>query len=170
MYPCLVFFVLGGIIIAIFIKILEWQSTAQQIHDYAEAGGEERILPIQEEGDESVLLHMGRVVQGYTIRPRKLPCQHEETHWEIWRSWWELVFIFLFFFHCSVNFFPNISDVNSLHSFDCDPRDSFFFVKNVLRIEIEVWRVCLSLITVVFNFKRSKKNVERSSFVFFFFK
>ena len=80
MYPCLVFFVLGGIIIAIFIKILEWQSTAQQIHDYAEAGGEERILPIQEEGDESVLLHMGRVVQGYTIRPRKLPCQHEETH------------------------------------------------------------------------------------------
>lgn len=80
MYPCLVFFVLGGIIIAIFIKILEWQSTAQQIHDYAEVGGEERILPIQEEGDESVRLHMGRVVQGYTIRPRKLPCQHEETH------------------------------------------------------------------------------------------
>ena len=80
MYPCLVFFVLGGIIIAIFIKILEWQSTAQQIHDYAEVGGEERILPIQEEGDESARLHMGRVVQGYTIRPRKLPCQHEETH------------------------------------------------------------------------------------------
>ena len=43
-----------------------------------------------------------------------------------------------FFFHCSVNFFPNISDVNSLHSFDSDTRDSFFLVKNVLRIEIEV--------------------------------
>ena len=73
MYPCLIFFVLGGIITAIFIKILEW-------HVGTEIHGEERILPIQEEGDEAMQLHRRRVIQGYTIRPRKLPCQQEETH------------------------------------------------------------------------------------------
>ena len=78
MYPYVVCFVLGGIIAAIFIKILEWQRKAQQRHVGAEIG-EERILPIQEEGDEAVQLHRRRVIQGYTIRPRKLPCQHEET-------------------------------------------------------------------------------------------
>ena len=80
MYPCLIFFVLGGIITAIFIKILEWQRIAQQRHVGAEILDEERILPIQEEGDEAMRLHRRRVIQGYTIRPRKLPCQHEETH------------------------------------------------------------------------------------------
>jgi len=75
----MVCFVLGGITAAIFIKILEWQRIAQQRHVGAETGGEERILPIQEEGDEAVRLHRRRI-QGYTIRPRKLPCQHEETH------------------------------------------------------------------------------------------
>ena len=82
MYQCLVFFVLGAIITVIFIKILEWKRIAQQRHVYAEIG-EERILPIQsiqEEGDEAVRPHRRRVIQGYTIRPRKLPCQHEETH------------------------------------------------------------------------------------------
>ena len=79
MYQCLVFFVLGAVITAIFIKILEWKRIAQQRHVYAEIG-EERILPIQEEGDEAVPLHRRRVIQRYTIRPRKLPCQHEETH------------------------------------------------------------------------------------------
>ena len=80
MYPCLVCFVLGGgILTAIFIKILQWQRIAQQRHVYAE-NGEERILPIQEEGDEAMQLHRRRVIQGYTIRPRKLPCQQEETH------------------------------------------------------------------------------------------
>ena len=78
MYPCLVFFVLGAIITAIFIKILEWQRIAQQRHVGAEIG-EERIPPIQEEGDEAVVrLHRRRVIQDYTIRPRKLPCQHDE--------------------------------------------------------------------------------------------
>ena len=80
MYPCLIFFVLGGIITAIFIKILEWQRIAQQRHAGAEIHGEERILPIQEEGDEAMQLHRRRVIQGYTIRPRKLPCQQEKTH------------------------------------------------------------------------------------------
>ena len=83
MYPflrCLVYFVLVGIITAVCIKILEWQRIAQQRHVFAETGGEERILPIQEEGDEAVQLHRRRVIQGYTIRPRKLPCQHDETH------------------------------------------------------------------------------------------
>ena len=54
MYPCLIFFVLGGIITAIFIKILEWQRIAQQRHVGTEIHGEERILPIQEEGDEAM--------------------------------------------------------------------------------------------------------------------
>ena len=81
MYPCLIFFVLGGIITAIFIKILEWQRIAQQRHAGAEIHGEERILPIQEEGDEAMQLpRRRRVIQGYTIRPRKLPCQQEKTH------------------------------------------------------------------------------------------
>ena len=80
MYPCVVCLVLGAIIAAIFIKILEWQRIAQQRHVGAETGGEERILPIQEKGDEAVQLHRRRVIQGYTIRPRKIPCQHDETH------------------------------------------------------------------------------------------
>ena len=80
MYPCLVTFFLGVIIAAIFIKILELQRIAQQRHVGAEIG-EERILPIQEEGDEAVVrLQRRRLIPGYTIRPRKLPCQHEETH------------------------------------------------------------------------------------------
>ena len=79
MYPSPVTFFLGVIITAIFIKILEWQRIAQQRHVGAEIG-EERILPIQEEGDEAVRLQRRRLIQGYTIRPRKLPCQHEETH------------------------------------------------------------------------------------------
>ena len=81
MYPYLAFFVLGGIITAIFTKIFEWQRTTQQRHVYAETGGEGRILPIQEEGDEAeVRLHRRRVIQCHIIRPRKLPCQQEETH------------------------------------------------------------------------------------------
>ena len=85
MYPflrCLGYFVLGGIIAAIFIRILEWQRIAQQRPVGAEIG-EERILPIQEEGDEEVRFQGRRdiqAVQGYTIRPRKLPREHEETH------------------------------------------------------------------------------------------
>ena len=66
-------------IAAICIKILDWQHAAQQTQACAEHGGE-RILPIQEEVDEAVRLHRRRVIQGYTIRPKKLPCQHEETH------------------------------------------------------------------------------------------
>lgn len=82
MYPFLRYlgyFVLGGIIAAIFIRILEWQRIAQQRHVDAEIG-EERILPVQEEGDEEVRFHRRRIIQGYTIRPRKRPCEHEETH------------------------------------------------------------------------------------------
>ena len=121
MYQCLVFFVLGAIITVIFIKILEWKRIAQQRHVYAEIG-EERILPIQsiqEEGDEAVRPHRRsrRVIQGYTIRPRKLPCQHEETHWEIWRSWWELMCVH---FYQVGNVVLTVQLVSSSHS-RCKP-------------------------------------------------
>ena len=84
LYPSLACVLLAAcllliMITAICIKILEWQHTAQQMQAFAEHG-EERILPIQEEGDEAVRLHRRRLIQ---IRPRKLPCQHEETHREI---------------------------------------------------------------------------------------
>ena len=84
LYPSLACVLLAAcllliMITAICIKILEWQHTAQQMQAFAEHGGE-RILPIQEEGDEAVELHRRRLIQ---IRPRKLPCQHEETHREI---------------------------------------------------------------------------------------
>ena len=83
LYPSLVCLFLGGIITAVFIKILDWQRREQHTQARVE-NGEERVLPIQEEGDESVRLNMGRAVQGYTIRPRKLPCEQEETmHLEI---------------------------------------------------------------------------------------
>ena len=84
LYPSLACVLLGACLLlimftAICIKILEWQHAAQQMQAFAEHG-EERILPIQEEGDEAVGLHRRRLIQ---IRPRKLPCQHEETHREI---------------------------------------------------------------------------------------
>ena len=84
LYPSLACVLLGAcllliMITAICIKILVWQHAGQQMQAFAEHGGE-RILPIQEEGDEAVGLHRRRLIQ---IRPRKLPCQHEETHREI---------------------------------------------------------------------------------------
>ena len=84
LYPSLACVLLAAcllliMITAICIKILEWQHAAQQMQAFAEHGGE-RILPIQEEGDEAVGLHRRRLIQ---IRPRKLPCQHEETHREL---------------------------------------------------------------------------------------
>ena len=64
MYPflrCLGYFVLGGIIAAIFIRILDWQRIAQhsQQRPVGAEIGEERILPIQEEGDEEVRFQLG---------------------------------------------------------------------------------------------------------------
>ena len=84
LYPSLACVLLAAcllliMITAICIKILEWQHAGQQMQAFAEHGGE-RILPIQEEGDEAVGLHRRRLIR---IRPRKLPCQHEETHREI---------------------------------------------------------------------------------------
>lgn len=84
LYPSLACVLLAAcllliMITAICIKILVWQHTAQQTQGCAEHGGE-RILPIQEEGDEAVGLQRRRLIQ---IRPRKFPCQHEETHREI---------------------------------------------------------------------------------------
>ena len=83
MYPYLVIFVLGGIITAIYLqKSLNGNvQLSRGMFTQKLAVKEEFYLYKKREmkrrcdftGEESR-------IQGHTIRPRKLPCQHEETH------------------------------------------------------------------------------------------
>lgn len=66
--------VIGGIIVVIFIKTLEWQRSK----NHEERGERRMIVPIQEVGDRARERQEERIVQGCTVRITKIPREQDD--------------------------------------------------------------------------------------------